>query len=118
MANPRTQLTSMGFHILVSKKSASEKKYEVTRSQIRLGEAPRLLVTNLLFLQSPISPGELRTTLHSGDEGSGEWGQHLEDIWISNGTIWVEVGQERVEISIKYVHSVGSTWPKGGPVES
>ena len=54
----------------------------------------------------------------SGDEGSGEWGQHLEDIWISNGTIWVEVGQERVIISIKYVHSVGSTWPKSGPVES
>ena len=54
----------------------------------------------------------------SGDEGSGEGGQHLEDIWISNGTIWVEVGQERVKITIKYVHSVGPTWPKGGPVES
>ena len=56
----------MGFRILVSKKSASEKglKYEVTRSQVRLGEAPRLLVTNLQFLQSLISPGELRTTLH------------------------------------------------------
>ena len=54
----------------------------------------------------------------SKDEGSGVWGQHLEDIWISNGTIWVEVGQERVKISIKYVHSVGSTWPKSEAVES
>ena len=39
----------------------------------------------------------------SGDEGSGMgWdgvrgGQHLEDIWIFNGTIWVEVGQVKRE---------------------
>ena len=33
----------------------------------------------------------------SGDEGSGKGGQHLEDIWIFNGTIWVEVGQVKRE---------------------